>query len=64
MAYNVYIACDTCGATFSWVNYNVSLKNAESFARKRGWRVGKTGWFCPEHKTKKGRDLYNEMRSY
>lgn len=29
MAYNVYFSCDSCGATYNWVNHAVSYSAAE-----------------------------------
>lgn len=48
MAYNVYFACDKCGAIHSWINHSLSISIATSIARSYGWSVGKKGWFCPE----------------
>lgn len=52
MAYNVYISCDRCGEGYSWVNMTVNYSSAVSFARSKGWRVGKKGWYCPDCKKK------------
>ncbi len=32
MAYNVYFSCDSCGATYNWVNHAVSYSAAVSIA--------------------------------
>lgn len=53
MAYNVYFSCDTCGATYNWVNHTVSKSTAARIARSDGWSVGKRGWFCPECRKKR-----------
>ena len=53
MAYNVYFSCDTCGATYHWVNHTVSQSTAARIARSDGWSVGKRGWFCPEGQKKR-----------
>ena len=53
MAYNVYFSCDTCGATYNWVNHTVSQSTAARIARSDGWSVGKRGWFCPECRKKR-----------
>lgn len=48
MAYVVYIACDKCGTDMGgWVDTPVGIGFAKKYARKQGWQVGKTGWFCP-----------------
>ncbi len=53
MAYNIYFACDNCGATPSlWINTTVSLSKAIKIARRRGWQVGKRGWICPNCQAK------------
>lgn len=52
MAYNVYISCDRCGEGYSWVNMTVNYSSAVSYARSKGWRVGKKGWYCPDCKKK------------
>lgn len=53
MAYNVYFSCDSCGATYNWINHAVSYSAAVSIARRYGWSVGKCGWFCPECRKKR-----------
>nr|DAL71690.1 MAG TPA: adenylate kinase [Caudoviricetes sp.] len=53
MAYNVYFSCDSCGATYNWINHAVSYSAAVSIARRYGWSVGKRGWFCPERRKKR-----------
>ncbi len=53
MAYNVYFSCDSCGATYNWVNHAVSYSAAVSIARNYGWSVGKHGWFCSECRKKR-----------
>lgn len=53
MAYNVYFSCDSCGATYNWVNHSVSYSAAVLIARSYGWIVGKRGWFCSECRKKR-----------
>lgn len=53
MAYNVYICCEKCGVTLSWINCSVSLSTATRIARKYGWSVGKSGWFCSNCRRRK-----------
>lgn len=60
MAYNVYFCCDKCGATLSWVNQTVNYSTAVMLARHRGWQVGKTGWLCPECRTRKRKAAQRE----
>lgn len=53
MAYNVYFSCDVCGTTHNWVNVSIGYGLAVRIARKAGWQVGKTGWFCPDCRMRK-----------
>lgn len=48
MAYHVDITCDECCNSISWVNHTVPISRAQEIARQNGWRVGKTGWICPQ----------------
>lgn len=53
MAFNVYYCCDKCGVTHNWTNCDPNFNRAVRIARKSGWQVGKTGWYCPECRTRK-----------
>lgn len=53
MAYNVYFQCEKCGNSYCRTNYTISLTRATKIARKKGWQVGKKGWFCPNCRTTK-----------
>ena len=54
MAFNSYYACDKCGRVGgAWINYTVCVGTAVSIARKKGWQIGKNGWFCPNCRTVK-----------
>ena len=54
MAYIEYIACDKCGVDMgAWVDRSFGICFARRYARKRGWKIGKNGWVCPECQRKK-----------
>lgn len=53
MAYNVYFSCDKCGNTYNWINKSVSMSRAIKLARRKGWCIGKNGWFCSECRNNK-----------
>ena len=55
MAYNVYVACDICGADSALsCNETCSITKAVTVMRRRGWDVTYKGsvsfadWICPE----------------
>lgn len=62
MALVEYIACDKCGCTLRvWINQLYSMHIAVSIARDYGWQVGKTGWYCPDCRTRRKK---NDKRIY
>lgn len=54
MAFNSYYACDKCGRVGgAWINCTATFGTVVQIARKKGWQIGKNGWYCPNCRTVK-----------